>query len=138
MLNSYAGTTAHLVSEGTKSLLLVTVRTAEMCVLGCSVLAGGLNAEATSHIISLMFVELFDSRLWTRCFRQSPSWHVLLSRRVGCRFWNIATRTNSSWSRDLVLETSTSTSPTECVLGLLDELWSVLDQILWAGVCIVT
>jgi hypothetical protein len=79
MLNSYAGTTAHLVSEGTKSLLLVTVGTAEMCVLGSSVLAGGLNAEATSHIIGLMFVELFDSRFWTRCFRQSPSWHVLLS-----------------------------------------------------------
>ena len=79
MLNSYAGTTAHLVSEGTKSLLLVTVRTAEMCVLGSSVLAGGLNAEATSHIISLMFVELFDSRLWTRCFRQSPSGKICMS-----------------------------------------------------------
>ena len=126
MLNSYAGTTAHLVSEGTKSLLLVTVRTAEMSVLGSSVLAGGLNAEATSHIISLMFVELFDSRLWTRCFRQSPSWHVLLGRRVGCCLWYIATRTDSSRSRDLVLETSTSTSPSECVLGLLDELRSVL------------
>ena len=54
-----------------------------MTLSGRFILRDGLSAEARSGIIGLMLVKVLLGGFTWRCLRQSPSWHVLLGRRVG-------------------------------------------------------
>ena len=87
----------HCILESSELIGVFAGRGSEMRFCACSVFRDGLASYAGSRIIGLVLVEFLQSSVRTARFRQCPTGHVALCRRVSCCFWHIATWSHGGW-----------------------------------------
>ena len=129
-----ARSSLHHVLEGAELSGVVSATSAEMTRLSGFILGHGLFVEATSCVVGLILVELLHTS-FTRCgLGQGPSWLVGSVGGVCSVFWGIATWSNGSWSRGLILQTTLTSAITKGVLGVTSEFRLLLGVVLGAWV----
>lgn len=129
MVQFYADTTLHLVSELSEFWCLSTVTWAKVAFLTSSIFWVRLAAETRSCVKRLISIRSSLVIVSSSCFWQGPSWEVVVVWSVSRRFRYVPARTHAMWCRDQVLQchssSVTETKLFRCVINWL-LYWLVL------------